>query len=127
MTHAFIYFLAGAIISQLISRLVGLLHGASLFIKIENFTSLYVVFLERTMENYTNSQLRILSESGLSAEELEKSLTAFNTLKTLFRKNVLVIMLTAYPKRYLGQAKYKTWQELETYVEAKTSKGRNSQ
>ena len=79
------------------------------------------------MENYTNSQLRILSESGLSAEELKKSLTAFNTLKTLFRKNVLVIMLTAYPKRYLGQAKYKTWQELETYVEAKTNKGRNSQ
>ena len=76
--------------------------------------SVYSLFIDRTIENHSKTYLRSLDLSNEEREKLEKS---FSILKTLFRKNVLAIVSTSYPRAYKRYAKFKTWEELEKYVE----------
>lgn len=113
ITYALIYFISGAILFQLLSRLMSVYHGVKLFYRLEKFVSVYALFIDKTTENHTDKYLEALDLPEEEKESLKKS---FLTLKTLYRKNVLAIITTSYPKAYKRYARYKTWQELEKYV-----------
>lgn len=117
-TYALLFFLSGALLFQLLSKVLAIYHGVKLFYKLEKFVSIYSLFIDRTIDNYTQKHLEALI---LTEEEREKLERSFLVLKTLFRKNVLAIITTSYPKAYRKYAKYKTWEELEKYVEARSS------
>ena len=118
-TYAFLFFLSGAILFQLLSKVLAIYHGVKLFYKLEKFVSIYSLFIDRTIDRYTQKHLDAMI---LSEEEREKLESSFLVLKTLFRKNVLAIIITSYPRAYRRYVKYKTWEELEKYVETSSSR-----
>ena len=111
--------MAGALLSQVLSKIFAVYHSVKLIQKLERFISVYCVFIDRTLDGYTSSYLEKLE---LSTEDGEGLRNSFEVLKTMFRKNVLAIILTSYPRAYVKYARFRNWQELEKYVESGQSR-----
>lgn len=114
--YSLFYFISGALMYGVLSRIAGLYQGINLFRKMEKFTSVFVVTLSRTVGIFLESHLQIAKDSGLDAKTVKELEEANFIIQQLFKKSVLVIMQTNCPREYLPHLRSKSWSELEQYV-----------
>ena len=120
--YAFFFFISGAILTLICSRLVGLYHGIYLFQKMEEYVSVYVVLNKKMIQSFLEKRRSIASSSGVPKEDIKAMFESDSMLMDVFKKSILVIIKSNYPTRYLGKPKYKNWEELERYAEEVTTK-----
>tara|TARA_B100000519_G_C14041769_1_gene343067 strand:+ start:249 stop:632 length:384 start_codon:yes stop_codon:yes gene_type:complete len=121
--YAFLFFISGAVLTIIYSRLVGLYHGVKLFQDIEKYVSVYIVLNKKMVETFLESRRKIASAS-LPKDEIESMHQSDLMLMDVFKKSILVINKNSYPNRYLGNLKYRTWEELEQYAKDTTEENK---
>ena len=114
--YSLFYFISGALMYGVLSRIAGLYQGINLFRKMEKFTSVYVVTLSKTVGIFLESHLQVAKDSGVDEPTLKELEKANYVIQQLFKKSVLVIMQTNCPREYLPHLRSKSWSELEQYV-----------
>ena len=124
--YAFLFFISGAILTIFYSRLVGLYHGIRLFQKLEEYTLVYLLVNKKMVQAFLEDRRNLASSYGASAEDIASMKKTDIMLMDVFKKSVLVINKKHYPSRYLGQIKYRTWEELERYAQEVTKRAESA-
>ena len=120
---AAIWFLVGATLHHIISKIMGLAHGIISFQEMEKFTSVYIVSLVRDVGILLNYRLMALKESGVIEDaEIEKLSAADHKVIEMFKKVTILGLKLNCPKYYLPYLKYSNWGELENYAKQQTKK-----
>jgi len=123
---AAIWFLAGAALHHLVSKIMGLAHGVYSFQEMEKFTSVYIVSLVKDVGVLLNYRLVALKESGVvDTEEIEKLSAADRKIVEVFKKITILGLKLNCPKYYLPYLKYSNWGELEDYAKQQIKKGKD--